>query len=83
MNNAFLRKTMENERDRVNLDFIYHSEYNRMMKRQSELSFKDILEHYSKFSVYKCDKEKAVFDKPNCLGFSVLERSKLLMSEFN
>ena len=40
------------------------------------------MDHYSKFSVYKFDKEKTVFDKPICLGFTVLELSKLLMYEF-
>ena len=82
MNNAFFGKTMENERDRTNLEFINHSEINQIIKRQSKLSFKGIVNHRSEFSVYKYDKEKTVFDKPICLGFSVLELSKLLMYEF-
>ena len=41
------------------------------------------MDHYSKFSVYKFDKEKTVFDKSIYLGFSVLELSKLLMYEYN
>ena len=40
------------------------------------------MDHHQKFSVYKFDKEKTVFDKPIYLGFSVLELSKLLMYEF-
>ena len=40
------------------------------------------MDHYSKFSVYKFDKEKTVFDKTIYLGFTVLELSKLLMYEF-
>ena len=39
------------------------------------------MDHYSKFSVYKFDKEKTVFDKPIYLGFTVLELSKLLLYE--
>ena len=82
MNNAFFGKTMENVRDRTKLEIIDHSQIDQIIKRQSKLSFKGIVDHYSKFSVYKFDKEKTVFDKPIYLGFSVLELSKLLMYEF-
>ena len=82
MNNAFFGKTMENVRDRTNLEFIDHSQIDQIIKRQSKLSFKGIVDHYSKFRVYKFDKEKTVFDKPIYLGFTVLELSKLLMYEF-
>ena len=82
MNNAFFGKTMENVRDRTNLEFIDHSQIDQIIKRQSKLSFKGIVDQYSKFSVYKFDKEKTVFDKPIYLGFTVLELSKLLMYEF-
>ena len=73
---------MENVRDRVNLEFIDHSQIDQIIKRQSKLSFKGIVNHYQKCSVYKFDKEKTVFDKPIYLGFSVLELSKRLMYEF-
>ena len=82
MNNAFFGKTMENVRDRTNLEFIPHTNIDQIIKRQSKLSFKRITNHYSEFSVYKFDKEKVIFDKPIYLGFSVLELSKLLMYEF-
>ena len=58
INNAFFGKTMENVRDRTNLEFIDHSQIDQIIKRQSKLSFKGIVDHYSKFSVYKFDKEK-------------------------
>ena len=82
MNNAFFGRTMENVRDRTNLEFIPHTNIDQIIKRQSKLSFKGIVNHYSEFSVYKFDKEKTVFDKPIYMGFSVLELSKLLMYEF-
>ena len=82
MNNAFFGKTMENVRERTNLDFISHTQLDKILKRQSKLSFKGIVNWYSTFSVYKYEKEKTVFDKPIYLGFSVLELSKLLMYEF-
>ena len=82
MNNAFFGKTMENVRERVNIQILLHTNIDQIIKRQSKLSFKGIVNHYSEFSVYKYDKEKTVFDKPIYLGFSVLELSKLLMYEF-
>ena len=82
MNNACFGKTMENVRERVNLEIIPHTNIDQVIKRQSKLSFKGINMHYSTFSLYKFDKEKTVFDKPIYLGFSVLELSKLLMYEF-
>ena len=71
-NNAFFGKTMENVRDRVNLEFIDHSQIQQIIKRQSKLGFKGIVDWYSVFSVYKFDREKTVFDKPIYLGFTVL-----------
>ena len=82
MNNAFFGKAMENVRDRTNLEFIDHSQIDQIIKRQSKLSFKSIVDHYSKFCVYTFDKEKTVFDKPIYLGFTVLELSKLLIYDF-
>ena len=82
MNNAFVGKTMENVRERVNLEFIDHTQIDQIIKRQSKLSFKGIMDHYSNFSVYKFDKEKVIFQTPIYLGFSVSELSKLLMFEF-
>ena len=68
MKNAFFGKTMENVRDRANLEFIDHSQIDQLIKRQSKLSFKGIVDWYSTFSVYKFYKEKTVFDKPIYLG---------------
>ena len=82
MNNAFFGKTLENVRERVNLEIIPQTNIDQIIRRQSKLSFKGISIHYKEFSSYKYDKEKKVFDKPIYLGFSVLELSKLLMYEF-
>ena len=82
MNNAFFGKTMENVRERVNIQILTHTNIDQTLKGQSKLSFKGIVNHYSKFSVYKYDKEKTAFDKQIYLGFSVLELSKLIMYEF-
>ena len=73
MNNAFFGKTMENVRDRANLEFLSHSQIDQILKRQSKLGFKGIVDWYSTIRVYKFDKEKTVFDKPIYLDFTVLE----------
>ena len=82
MNNAFFGKILKSVRDRVNLEFIDDSQIQQIIKRQSKLSFKGIVDWYSVFSLYKFDKEKTVHDKPIYLGFTVLELSKLPMYEF-
>ena len=82
MNNAFYGKTMENVRERVNIEIIPHTKIDQIIKRQSKLNFKGISIPYNDFSLYKYDKEKTAFDKPSYLGFSVLELSKLLKYEF-
>ena len=71
MNNAFFGKTMENVRERVNVEIIPHTKIDQIIKRQSKLSFKGINMHYSTFTLYKFDKEKTFFDKPIYLGFSL------------
>ena len=40
MNNAFFGRTMENIRDRVNLEVISHDQIQQIINRQSKLSFK-------------------------------------------
>ena len=82
MNNAFFGKTIENVRYRTNIELIPHTEIERIIKRQSKLSFKGLAQHYKDFSLYENDKEIVTFDKPIYLGFTVLELSKLLMYEF-
>ena len=63
MNIAFFSKTMENVRDRVNLEFIDLSQIQQILKRQSKLSFKGIVGWYSVFSVYEFDKKKSLINQ--------------------
>ena len=84
MNNAVSGKTMENVRDRTNLEFLSRSQMDQIIKRQSKCYVSKVLciLRYSTFKVDKFDEEKTVFDKPTYFGFTVLELSKLLMFEF-
>ena len=78
LNNVFFGKTMENVKERTNIENITHTNIDQKIKRQSKLRFRGIIIHYNDFTLYKFDKEKTVFDKPIYLGFSVLELNKLL-----
>ena len=71
MKNAFFGKTMENVRERVNLEIIPHTEIDQIKKRQSKLSFEGISQHDNDFSLYRFIQEKTVFDKPMFLRLSV------------
>ena len=51
MNNAFFAKTMENVRERVNLEIIPNTEIDQIIKRHPKLSFKGITHHYNDFSL--------------------------------
>ena len=83
MNIAFFGKSMENIRDRVNLEFISHSETQQIIYTQCKLCFKNIVDRYENFGMYKYDGETIIFDEPIYLGFGVLELSKVLMFEFH
>ena len=75
-------KTLENVRDRVNLDFISHTQTQQKINRQSKLIFNGIANRFENFITYKYEKEKMFFDKPIYLEFTILELGKLLMYDF-
>ena len=81
MNNSFYGKTIENIRKRLNLDLIDKSDIHRILNRQPKIFFDDKIAKYEKFSLYSFNKETIKFKKPICVGFCVLELSKLLMCE--
>ena len=82
MNNSFYEKTVEIIRKRLNLDLIDNSDTHRKMNWQSKISFDDKNAEYKKISLYSFIKESIKFTKPNCVGFSVLKLSKLLVYEW-
>ena len=81
-NNSYYGKTIENIRERINLDFIPKDNKKEIINRQSKLSFKGIMMKLDEINVYKFNKECIEFSKPIYLGYTVLELSKLIMYEF-
>ena len=82
MNNSFYGKAIENIRKRLNLDLMEKSDTNRILNRQSKLSFDDKIAKYEKLNLCSFNKESIKFTKPIFVGFSVLELSKVLLFEW-
>ena len=52
-----------------------------IIKQQSKFYFNGIHKSYTKYDSYKFKQNEALMDKPNYLGFAILELSKLLTYE--
>ena len=81
INNSFYGKTMEIARNRLILKFIRKDEYKEIIKHQSKLTFNGIHKSYENCDSYVFRKNEVLMDRPICLGFAVLEISKLPMYE--
>ena len=81
LNNAFYGKTMENVRNCLKIKFIKKDDHKEIIKQQSKLTFNGIHKSYENCDSYTFKQNEVLMDKPIYLGFSVLELSKLLMSE--
>ena len=83
MKNSFYGKIIENIRKRLNLDLIDKSDIQKILNRQSKLSFDDRIAEYEKFNLNTFNKETIKITKNVYVGFCVLQLSKLLMYEWN
>ena len=81
LNNAFYGKTMENVRNRLKIKFVKKDDYREKIKQQCKLIFNGIHKSYENCDSYTIKQNEVLMDKPNYLGFSVLELSKFLMYE--
>ena len=81
LNNAFFGKTMENVQNCLRLEFFEKDDYTEFIKQQSKMTFNGIHKSYENCDSYVFQKNEVVMDKPNYLGFAVLELSKLHMYE--
>ena len=81
LNNAFQGKCMENVRNCLEIKFFRKNGYEEVIKHQSKLTFNGIHKSYENCDCYVIRKNEVLMDKPNYLGFAVLELSKLHIYE--
>ena len=72
---------MEIVRNRLRLEFIKKSEYQKLVNQQSKLTFTGFHKSYEYCDSYLFKKNEVKMDKANYLGFAVSELSKSLMYE--
>lgn len=81
LNNAMFGKSMENLRNRINLELVCsEKKLNRLI---SKPNFKNRIVYDKNLCAVECTKEKVYFNKPIYVGFTVLELSKYHMYEFH
>ena len=76
-----MEKTMKNVRTRVNSEFLKKDDYEKIIIQQSKLTFIGIHKPYTNNDSYTFKQNEILMDKPNYLGYAILELSKLLMDE--
>ena len=81
MNNAVFRKTMENIRNRVDIQLISDEKKALRLIRQSHFKHRTIIN--DNLLSIEMEKRKLEFNKPIYVGFSILDLSKYLMYEFH
>jgi hypothetical protein len=82
LNNSFYGKTMENIRDRVNVQFCQTDE--QQVKWSSSPLFANCINPIGKtLALVKTHKKTVVLDKPMYLGACILDSSKLIMQRFH
>ena len=81
MNNAMFGKTMENLRKRRNIELISKEE--QLRKRVIQPSFKDFKIFHENLISIERRKTTIKLNRPICIGFCVLDLSKVLMYNFH
>ena len=81
LTNVLYGRTRENVRNRLGIESFKNYEYKIIIKQLSKLTFAEIHKSYEDCDRYSFKQIEVRMDKPNYLGFSVLELSKLHMYE--
>ena len=79
--NAAFGKFLENVRNRLGLELIKKDNIKKIITQQSKLTFNGIQKSYENYDSYTFTKNEVVMDKAICVGFAILELSKLHMYE--
>ena len=79
--NAAFGKFLENLRNRLDLELIKKDDFKKIINQQSKLTFNGIQKSYENYDSYTFKQNQVVMDKAICVGFSILELSKLHMYE--
>ena len=79
-NNAFFG-TMENIRNRVNIEVNKNDEKEKIIEQFSKPTFNRIHQSYTNYDSYTFKQNEVLLDEPIYLGFAVIELSKILMYE--
>ena len=80
LNTSFYRKTKKNVRSRLKIEIIKKDD-KRILKQQSELTFKGIQKSFKNFDSYIFKQNEVPMNKPIYLGFAVLELCSSLIFE--
>ena len=81
MNNSVFGKTMENIRNRVNIELV--NDRNRAKKLTSKPNFKHSNIFCEELIAIQMNKTSLTFDKPVYLGMCILDLSKTIIYEFH
>ena len=81
LNNAAFDKCLENVRNRLGLQLNKKGDIQKIIKKQSKLTFNGIQESHENFDSYTLKKNEVVMDKAIYVGFAILEVSNLHMYE--
>ena len=79
--NAAFGKILENVRNRLGLELIKKGDIEKIIKKQSNLTFNGIQKSYENYDSYTFKKNEIVMDKAIYVGFAILELSKLHIYE--
>ena len=78
---SFFGKTMEDVRNRINVEFVKNTDERKILRYQSRLDCDGIHKSYQDYDSYTFKSNVIKMEKPIYLGFVILELSKLLMYE--